>query len=398
MSGRESFFNDQNRIFANKDLLRISHLVEGDRIIGREEELNNLAQALKDAVYGQTPNHVLIYGKTGTGKSLCSKYITEDLRMSASENDVNVGAAYIDCLQHGTETQAIRAIARDLNDESETGVSIPSTGLSTGEYYRRLWNVLDARYDVGIVILDEIDKIDNDNLLLQLSRAVEAGKLEDSTLGIIGISNKIRYKDELNERVKSSLGERDFVFPPYDATQLRAILQSRMDAFQEGVVEEAVIPRVAALAAKEHGDARKAIDILRYAGEIADEEGAETVTDEHVTQAHTREEKNRLAELISKQPPHSKLLLQALAFQTQRIEDEEPAIPTADIYSTYEVLCQQEGSDPLRIRRVRELLSELSFLSIIEQTRKGRGQGKGAHTIHELVDDPELVLEACKSV
>ncbi|WP_222912664.1 orc1/cdc6 family replication initiation protein [Natrinema sp. SYSU A 869] len=398
MSGSESFFDNQNYIFANKDLLRISHLVEGDRIIGRKDELNSLAQALKDAVQGHTPNHVLIYGKTGTGKSLCSKYITKDLRSSAAENDVSIGVAYIDCLQHATETQAVRSIAREFNDEAETGISIPSSGLSTGEYYRRFWNILDCRFDVGIIILDEVDKIGDDNILMQLSRAVESGKLEDSTLGIIGISNKIRYKEELNERVKSSLSERDFVFPPYDAKQLRAILESRKDAFQDGVLEDAVIPRVAALAAKEHGDARKAIDILRYAGEIADENGAGTVVEEHVNQAHTREEQNRLAELISKQPPHSKLLLQALAFQTQQAPDDEPAIPTSDIYSTYEVLCEQEGSDPLRIRRVRELLSELSFLSIIEQTRKGRGHGKGAHTIHELVDDPELVLKACKSI
>jgi len=163
--------------------------------------------------------------------------------------------------------------------------------------------------------------------------------VEDSTLGIIGISNKIRYKESLNERVKSSLSERDFVFPPYDANQLRAILSSRADAFRESVLDDDVIPKVAALAAaKEHGDARKAIDILRYTGEIADEHGDDHVRAEYVDEAHEREEEARLAELIGKQPEHSKYLLQGLALQMQQSTDPDAMIPSKHVYSAYEVV------------------------------------------------------------
>ncbi|RLM62992.1 Cdc6/Cdc18 family protein [Halorubrum sp. Atlit-26R] len=397
MSDTESFFGDPDPIFADKELLRVSHLPEGDRIIGREEELGKLANAIKDAQRGGTPNNVLIYGKTGTGKSLCSKYITQDLTEAAAENGVNVDVAYIDCFQDSTETQAVRTIAESFNDRDETGVSVPASGVSTSDYYRRLWKILDAQLDVGIIILDEIDKLEDDNVLMQLSRAAEAGKVDDSTLGIIGISNKIRYKETLNERVKSSLSERDFVFPPYDANQLRAILSSRADAFRDGVLDEDVIPKVAALAAKEHGDARKAIDILRYTGEIADEHGDDRVRVEYVDEAHEREEEARLAELIGKQPEHSKYLLQGLAIQLQQSTDPDAMIPSKQVYSAYEMVCEREGTDPLKIRRVRDLLSELAFLSLIEQDRKGRGKGKGAHTVNELVDEPELVVEACKS-
>ena len=397
MGKSESFFGDPDPIFADKELLRVSHLPEGDRIIGRDQELKKLANAIKDAQRGGTPNNVLIYGKTGTGKSLCSKYITRDLTQAAAENGVKVGVSYVDCFQESTETQTVRTIAQTLNDPTQTDVTVPHTGVSTSDYYRRLWEILDTRLDVGIVILDEIDKLEDDNVLMQLSRAVEAGKVTDSTLGVIGISNKIRYKDSLNERVKSSLSERDFVFPPYDANQLREILKSRADAFREGVLNEDVIPKVAALAAKEHGDARKAIDILRYAGEIADEYGNETVHVEYVDEAHDREEQARLSELIAKQPEHSKYLLQALSLRSQEAAEEDPAIPTKEVYSVYEVVCDREGTDPLKMRRVRDLLSELAFLSLIEQERKGRGKGKGAHTVNQLVDEPEVVVEACRS-
>lgn len=397
MSGSKSFFGDPDPIFADKELLRVSHLPEGDRIIGRDDELRSLAKAIKDAQRGGTPNNVLIYGKTGTGKSLCSKYITRDLADAAAENGVKVAIAYVDCFQESTETQTVRTIAESLNDPQETNMTVPHSGVSTSDYYRRLWKILDARLDVGIIILDEIDKLEDDNVLMQLSRATEAGKVDNSTLGIIGISNKIRYKETLNERVKSSLSERDFVFPPYDASQLQAILQSRADAFREGVLNEDVIPKVAALAAREHGDARKAIDILRYAGEIADEHGDDTVSIEYVDEAHDREEQARLSELISKQPTHSKYLMLALALRMQESSEDEPMIPSKQIHSAYQIVCEREGTEPLKMRRVRDLLSELAFLSLIEQERKGRGKGKGAHTVNELVDDPEIVVEACQS-
>jgi cell division control protein 6 len=397
MSESESFFGKPDPIFADKELLRVSHLPDSDRIIGRDTELQKLADAIKDAQRGNTPNNVLIYGKTGTGKSLCSKYITRDLTEAAADNGVKVGVAYVDCFQESTETQTVRTIAQALNDPDETGITVPHTGVSTSDYYRRLWDILDERLDVGIVILDEIDKLEGDNVLMQLSRAAEAGKVTDSTLGVVGISNKIRYKDSLNERVKSSLSERDFVFPPYDANQLREILKSRSDAFREGVLEEDVIPKVAALAAKEHGDARKAIDILRYAGEIADEHDDDTVTVEYVDEAHEREEEARLSELISKQPEHSKHLLQALGSKAKDSPDKNPEVPTKSVYSVYERICERNGVDALKVRRVRDLLSELAFLSLIEQERKGRGKGKGAHTVNQLVDDPDIVIKACES-
>ncbi|RLM94387.1 Cdc6/Cdc18 family protein [Haloarcula sp. Atlit-7R] len=397
MSESKSFFGKPDPIFADKELLRVSHLPDSDRIIGRDTELQKLADAIKDAQRGNTPNNVLIYGKTGTGKSLCSKYITRDLTEAAADNGVKVGVAYVDCFQESTETQTVRTIAQALNDPDETGITVPHTGVSTSDYYRRLWDILDERLDVGIVILDEIDKLEGDNVLMQLSRAAEAGKVTDSTLGVVGISNKIRYKDSLNERVKSSLSERDFVFPPYDASQLREILKSRSDAFREGVLEGDVIPKVAALAAKEHGDARKAIDILRYAGEIADEHDDDTVTIEYVDEAHEREEEARLSELISKQPDHSKHLLQALGSKAKDSPDKNPEIPTKSLYSTYERICERDGVDALKVRRVRDLLSELAFLSLIEQERKGRGKGKGAHTVNQLVDDPDIVIKACES-
>lgn len=390
MNETDELFTREDPIFTNKELLEISHLPDGGRIVGRDEEIQQLANAVNPAIFGQSPSNVLIYGKTGTGKSLCAKYVSKQLIGTAEDEGVLASTSYVDCAQDTTETQAVQTIASTLNNPESTAVNIPDKGISTATYYKRLWDILDQSYDVTLVILDEIDKLEDDSILMQLSRAGEAGKISSCKIGVIGISNKIKYKDRMDERVKSSLCEREFVFPPYNGDQLANIMQARSDAFRDGVLDQGVISRTAALAAREHGDARKAIDILRYAGEIAQSSGATTVTEEFVTQARQRAETDRFRELIRGATPHSRYVLQALTILSLNNTDED-GFRTSKIYAMYEQICRQEGSDALSLRRVRDLLKEHAFLDVIEQTRQSGGSAEGAYTDHQLLEDPEVI-------
>ncbi|WP_247010590.1 Cdc6/Cdc18 family protein [Halorientalis litorea] len=390
MPESDDLFIRQDPIFANKELLEINHLPDEGRIVGRDEEIRKLANAVNPAIFGQSPSNILIYGKTGTGKSLCAKYVSRRLINTADQEGVTASFAYVDCAQDSTETQAVQTIASALNDRAATGVKIPDRGISTATYYKRLWSILDDQLDVTLVILDEIDKLDGDDILMQLSRAGEAGKIEDCKIGVIGISNKIKYKDRMDERVKSSLCEREFVFPPYDATQLRDIMEARSDAFRDSVLAESVIPRAAALAAKEHGDARKAIDILRYAGEIAQSNDMDTVREEFVIQARERAETDRFRELIRGSTPHSRFVLQALTVLSLD-EPHEEAFRTTRVFDVYQQICRQEGADSLSLRRVRDLLKEHAFLDILEQSRHSGGSAEGSYTEHQLLEDPDVV-------
>ncbi|WP_435362294.1 Cdc6/Cdc18 family protein [Haloarchaeobius sp. DFWS5] len=390
MTSADDLFVREDAIFANKELLEINHLPDEGRIVGRDEEISNLANAVNPAIFGQSPSNVLIFGKTGTGKSLCAKYVSNRLTETAGEEGVNAEYAYVDCAQDSTETQAVQTIAKSLNDPEVTDISVPDKGISTSTYYKRLWVILDELYDVSLVILDEIDKLDNDDILMQLSRAGEAGKITNCKIGVIGISNKIKYKDRMDERVKSSLCEREYVFPPYDASQLREIMTARGDAFKQGVLDDGVIPRAAALAAREHGDARKAIDMLRYAGEIAQSKGAELVREGFVTEARERAETDRFRELIRGSTPHSRYVLQALTVLSLN-EPDEGGFRTTRIYDMYEQICRQAGTSALSLRRVRDLLKEHAFLDIIEQSRHSGGSAEGSYTEHQLLEDPEVL-------
>ena len=102
-------------------------------------------------------------------------------------------------------------------------------------------------------------------------------------VSIIGISNVLNFKIALDPRVLSSLGEEEIVFPAYNAVELTENLTDRSKlAFQKGALDDNVIPLCAALAVKEHGDARKALDLLRRAGELAERRNSPTVTEDYV--------------------------------------------------------------------------------------------------------------------
>lgn len=386
---QEIFSQQDDPVFANKSLLEISHIPSFDRIVGRDEEIRKLSEELRGAVQGYSPENVIIYGKTGTGKSLVSKYVSSQAVSNAHE-EVSIGFQYLDCSTDNTETQAASTLARTFNDPAETGFEIPERGLSTAAYYKRLWRTLESLYDVVIIILDEADMMADDNLLMKLSRAGESGNT-DCRIGVIAISNKIEWADDLNERVKSSLQPKELSFHPYDADQLEEILQNRRDAFKPGVLEDGVIQLCAAYAASDFGDARKAIDILRHAGNIAYERNADHVTEQHVKDARTKAEKDRFKELIEGIPQQAKASLLALAILSLNSEQEE--FPTQLVYRQYQNICDNIGQDVRSERRFRDILKELAFLGIVDNRKENLGRSGGITLLNRLVEEPEIVYE-----
>ena len=395
-SSLDSIWESEDPVFADKELLDIEHIPDEERIIGREDEISNLANSIHPAIRGGKPRNTLIYGKTGTGKSLVAKHVTQSAENFAHEQGTRLDRAYIDCTQATTETQVVIKLARTFNQPDVTDISVPLSGLSTNAYYDRLWQILDSLHDVVIIILDEVDKLRENNVLMQLSRAGEAGKIDSCKVGILAISNKISFKDSLDERVLSSLQEREFIFPPYDANQLREIMRHRQDAFREGALTNDVIPLAAAFAAQEHGDARKALDILRNAGELAKDDDSDVVREEHVRNAREKADIDRFSKLLQDQPTQSKAAVYALSLIADGSKQEE--FPTREIYERYEQLTESLDIDPLSQRRMSDRLNEQAFLDILGVTdRVGRGRGKGMTNFYYLLEEPEVVQSAIES-
>ncbi|MDB2239444.1 Cdc6/Cdc18 family protein [Halorubrum ezzemoulense] len=388
---------NRTELIRRPELLEISTVPGSDRIAGRTEQIQYVASNIGPLVTNSEPTSVMIYGKTGTGKSLVSKHTSRRVVREAESRDTNVDMVYVDCAQHNTEAQASSKIARELNELAGEPESIPLTGLGPSHYYSYIWSLLEDHYDGGIVILDEIDQLqpseDANTLLMQLSRAGESEKTE-SYIGVIGISNKIEWGDELNSRVLSSLGNEETVFPPYDANQLQNILSARKDAFHDGVLASEIIPRTAALAAREHGDARKAVRILKNAGKLAEQEGAEQVQERHVNEAQKKAEVDRLRELLATDTPHARYVLLALAELTQNTDETD--FRTTRVYDAYVEVCEQEAANHLKIDRVRDLLREHAFNDTLESTLESGGRAGGTYKQHRLLKDPNVVKESVK--
>ena len=272
-------------------------------------------------------------------------------------------------------------------------VKIPFTGLSTAEVYRRVMGAIESRSSIVVVVMDEIDHMvrrEGDEILYRLTRANE--ELGSSRIGIVGITNDIKFVETLDPRVRSSLGEEEIVFPPYNAEQLRNILKQRaVLAFREGAVGEEVIALCAALAAREHGDARRALDLLRVAGEIADREGSEKVTEDHVYRARNEIERDRASEMISTLPVHGKLILYALL----RIVGEGREPTTGELYLAYREIARKHGLEPVTQRRASDIVSELDMVGIISALTINRGR-YGKTRIIKLQVSPEVVLEVLR--
>ncbi len=372
----------------DRDILRPSFVP--DRLPHREEQIDQLAQILATALRGDRPSNILIFGKTGTGKTAVVKYIENELKKLDGGRTVHY--VYMNCEIVDTPYGVLQNVAnRFVENLSQR---IPFTGLSTDRVYQMLVEKLDEEKRIVILVLDEIDKIvtkNGDDLLYQLLKIND--DLTKAKVSLIGISNDLKFTEWLDPRVKSRLSDEKMVFPPYNAQELFDILAQRSQkAFDNGVAGDSVLSLIAALAAQEHGDARRALDLLRVSAELAERAAEEHITEQHVQRAKNKIELDTVAEAIKSLPTQSKLVLLAIISNGEAGADR---MTTGDVYGTYKELCRKTGMPILTQRRVTDLISELDMLGLVHARVKSYGRGGRTKEVQSAVPFLEIkkVLE-----
>ncbi len=362
-----SYISERN-IFKNKDTLTTRFTPEN--IPHRDSQIKQIAHILAPILRNEKPSNIFIYGKTGTGKTLVIRNIIETLTKTAAASGVGLKAIYVNCkMQKITDTE-YRLLACLIN---EFGESVPYTGLPTNELYKKLFKYLEVGDKNTIIVLDEVDSLVNkigDGVLYNLTRINQ--EPEKTKLTIIGISNNLTFVESLDPRVRSSLSDEEIVFPPYNATQLKDILSVRAgEAFIPNTLSPGVIAKCAALAAQEHGDARKALDLLRVSGEMVEREGTSTVTEVYVDMAQKKLDTDRFMETIKTLPKQSQAVFIAILNLSV---GGKGGIQTGAVYDTYSSTCRGVGMNPLTQRRVSDLISELETAGIINTSVTSRGR------------------------
>ncbi|MFH0817435.1 MAG: AAA family ATPase, partial [Candidatus Micrarchaeota archaeon] len=361
-------------VFFKRDVLS-PHYIPG-KLPHREKEIERIMRSVSPGLQGEKPRNLFIYGKTGTGKTSTVKYVLN--KLNEEESGKTVPVSYINCRLYGSRYKVMQKIVQDHLPE----FAKPGYGISF--FYEKMLDWIEGNVKQLIIVLDEVDMVkDLDDLLYTLTRAND--DLKAGGVSILGISNRLNFKERLDPRSMSSLLETEIVFSPYNSKELVEILDARSKVgFAKGAVDESAINLASAIAAQENGDARYALKLLLRGGEIADEQGEKPVTDKHVEEARRSVDEGVTADAISTLPDHQQIVLYAIAKLTlrgsrySRLGSEngegENYLLSGEVYEDYAESSKKFRKIPRSARWFRQYLNDLEMLGLITMVNSGKGQ------------------------
>ncbi len=363
----------RSTLFVNRDVLSPHYIPK--TLPFREEYVEQIMQILSPAFRGQKPKNLFIYGTTGTGKTCSIKFVLDRFNRFGEDKKANAKMIYINCRVYNSRYRIMNKTMKFFAPELE------KTGFGLTFIYEKMIELLNTGMQL-VVVLDEIDMIkDLDDLVYTITRVNDevgdaGGKKGGVT--IVGISNKLSFKNELDPRSRSSLYESETIFPPYTAPQLKSILEQRVEmGFRKNSVSQGAINLIAAITAHETGDARYALKLLERAGEVAENGQKEFVEEKDVEEARKRVEYDIASEAITTLPINQQLVLYAIAKLSASTKFLEPELDgylfSGDVYNNYMKIARKLGRKPKSARWYREYLSELEVLGLISTMLSGKG-------------------------
>lgn len=364
----EKYISNSSKFEIKREILESSYLP--DRLPHREREIDLLAREYYTILNGEKPRNILIFGKTGTGKTAVAKYIGRELKKAEKfYGKKKLEYIYINC----EIVDSTYSILQTIGNYISGGEQIPFTGWPLDRVYNIVKSNIDSWNGVLVIMLDEIDRLvanAGDDVLYRL--LFLDSELKNSKISLLGISNELKFTEYLDARVKSRLNEEKIVFGPYNAIQIEDILRERVESSNlTEYLDNSAIKLAASIAAQEHGDARRAIDLLRYAVYIAEQEGEYRIEEKHIIAAKSKLEIDIVLETINSLPPQSKLVLLCAILQD---EAGKAQLTTSELFDGYKIITQKVGFPTLTLRRVTDLISEMDMLGLIRTKVKSFGR------------------------
>ncbi|MDO8538075.1 MAG: AAA family ATPase [archaeon] len=395
--GENIFEKELEKVSIFKDRNAISPHYTPKELPFREKQIQQITKSLSVTLRNEKADNLFIYGRTGTGKTSCTKYVLKELIEYKQKTNSNIESVYINCRNHNSKYKVLVKVVASLYPKENF------LGFSAGFVYDRLVKFCEDSSAHAIIVLDEIDKVkDLDDLVYALTRSND--ELEKGSISLIGISNNLMFKDRLDPRTKSALCKQELVFSPYNAEELKSILKSRVDlAFKPNTVQDSALNLAAAIAAQESGDARTAVMLLMKAGELVDNNGLGKISDEEVKKAKNLVEEEIIYDMVSTLPGQQQLVLKAITELTLNNKgvrklsgkQEDGVLYSGEIYDHYKKIAKAHADNVVSSRWYREYITELEMYGLILTTASGAGikgqtrlikLGLDARKINDIID------------
>jgi cell division control protein 6 len=391
---------ESKTVFKNKDLVDSNTIVDQDRIYARDGQLAAEARAFRDTLEGERPPDLLLYGPSGTGKTLTVKSVANKVKERAKQKDIvfDFVAVNFKTMESHTLDRAVWKLGYQTAKKAGVAWNIPRKGVSTDAKYVRLYEIVDEHFESLVFILDEIDALTghrNDDepaysrLLYSLSRVMTEQHV-DTLISTVVVTNYPKFRENLDSRTDSSYNPNGIHFSDYDANELIEILDRRRDAFKEDALENGVVELVAAYGAQNEGDARRAIDLLRDAGEIANRKDDSKVREEHVQAANDSVVKNRVLEIVGGMSLQKKLSLYAAATVA---DVNDGAAPSPVVYRVYKSICEMSGRETYTQETVNGHINKADTYGVLKSERTSGGFKSGVHLLFEFNEPVDAVIE-----
>ncbi|AJM91574.1 Cdc6/Cdc18 family protein [Nitrosopumilus piranensis] len=374
----------QNSIFSDKSFL--DNLAVPNSIIGRESESKKLVKFLLSYEKGLVVPLVSIYGRSGSGKSTIVQFVCKNL---------DVDFCYVNLRKAKTVFGCINLILSELGHENLKNAQGVSNAFVILE--KLILQTLEkSNNSLFVLCLDEFDTLFYDkrgkpsDFVYKLVVLVEKLRALKKHMCIVTISNKVLSEFNLDDRVISRVGTSEIYFDSYSQSDVLKIIRNRAKKSFLKKIDDDVLQHCAYISSEEHGDARRAIDLLRTSGEIAGIEN-KNISKKHVDEAVSQLQKNQITTIISGGSYHFRLACAALSWLTY--VNDEGWHSTSELFKQYQKIISSDTRQ-ISYRRFSEMLVELvnSGIAVSKTESKGR-HGYGSQ--FKLSVDPDLIGNSC---
>lgn len=344
-----------------------------NRIIGRDDQINQVVSLMRYLFQHSKPDNALIFGPPGCGKNVVTKYVLTNLMIKLKRDpiEINVEWVTISCKTISTTNAVLYALIQHLDPNT----SVKPSGYSMDFYYNALFQLMNVKNTALIVILDEIDFLRSDNVLYNFSRAIANEKLKDGRfISVIGLSNSIKFEKTLDPRVLSSMGFKKFSFPSYSADPILHILEDRIElAFATDSISKELLIECSIDAANVGGDIRKALSVLKTAAELATDDGVSQISKTHLKLAEETVQTEQIIKSVIELPRNHKIVLTSIV----KLLSSNKTAYTGEVIQMCRALCEYIKIKPLHDTQVSRSVSVLELQSIIQLGKVNIGKKGG---------------------